>query len=87
LSKATDQSRRRKALIESMTARLRPLCSEWPEDVFAEMVRHLADITIKYEGNALIEGYDRRTSDRLLSDMREMLQKSEDTRNEGGNES
>jgi hypothetical protein len=48
-----DDSRRKNELVASMTARLRPVCSEWPADYFAQMVSHLADITLKYENEAI----------------------------------
>jgi hypothetical protein len=76
-----DEALRRDVLIASLTARLRPLCSEWPDAVFTEMVQHLADITIKYDTVAPIgTPYDRRTTDRLVADLHEMLEKSEANR-------
>jgi hypothetical protein len=64
------------ALVETMAARLRPLCADWPEDAFNEMVRSLAEITVKYEGVATGGVYDRRTTDRLVEEMRATLLRS-----------
>jgi hypothetical protein len=73
-----ETSRRRAALIASMHTRLRPLCAEWPEPAFQEMVERLADITLRYEGVLpLGSSYDRRTTDRLIAEMRHLLERSE----------
>lgn len=45
-----DETFRLETLIAHMTPRLRPICAEWPEEVFSAMVRRLAEITLKYEG-------------------------------------
>lgn len=76
----SDDTLRLQALVSDIGARLRPLCSEWPEGVFDEMVQRLAHITIKYDGKAPVGSYDRRTTERLVAEMREMLAKSEATR-------
>ena len=61
-----EDSPRVRSLIHSMTKRLRPLCSEWPEDHFNEMVRNLAEITLKYEGRITPNTCDTALSDRVI---------------------
>lgn len=71
-----DTQHRQQALIASMTDRLRPLCQEWPEEEFKSMVEQLAAITLKYEGQSTVGTYDRRTTDRLLAELKESLEHS-----------
>lgn len=73
-----DASQRLEALIKDMSVRLRPLCSDWPDDVFTAMVSRLAQITLKYEGEATTGIYDRRGSDSLRGEVRTMLDASDD---------
>jgi len=76
-----ETQRRRDELIAQMTERLRPVCAEWPEDAFSQMVARLADITLRYEGiSALTDAYDRRTTDRLIAELHEAIEKSESAR-------
>lgn len=63
-----------------MSNRLRPLCADWPDDVFNEMVRRLAEITLKYEGDATTGIYDRRTSERLRGELRTMLDATDEAK-------
>lgn len=71
---------RRRALIRELTTRLRPTCADWPDELFIAMVERLADITIKYSGHASVSTYDRRSSDRLIQDLKDALARSEATR-------
>lgn len=68
--------------MENMSGRLRPLCTDWPEDVFNEMVRRLAEITLKYESTATTGIYDRRASDSLRGELRTMLDATDETTKE-----
>ena len=77
-----DRPRRREALIENMSSRLRPLCADWPDDAFHEMVKRLADITLKYEGRATTAIYDRRATDSLRGDVRTMLDATDEAKEE-----
>lgn len=61
---------RRAALIYELAIRLRPACADWPEELFSSMVENLADITLKYEGRTSVSGYDRRSTERLIEDLR-----------------
>ncbi|MGH7638010.1 MAG: hypothetical protein ACREOK_10205 [Gemmatimonadaceae bacterium] len=76
----SDVATRRLALIRELTIRLRPTCADWPDELFTAMVERLADITIKYSGHASISTYDRRSSDRLIADLKDALARSEATR-------
>jgi hypothetical protein len=78
-----DEKRRLDALVEGLTIRLRPVCANWPEPMFQEMVRQLAEITVKYEGHDGLAEYDRRGTDRLVSDMRNLLERSQNQRDSG----
>jgi len=67
-------------LIETLRVRLRPVCSDWPEDMFEEVVRELAAITLKYEGSATPGMYDRRRTDRLVADLKDIVGRSQQRR-------
>ena len=75
-----DTSTRRNLLIAELTARLRPTCAEWHDDLFAAMVERLADITMKYDVQAIASTYDRRSTDRLIDDLKAALTRSESRR-------
>jgi hypothetical protein len=64
-------------IIADLNRRLRPLCADWPQEEFDAMVAQFADITIKYQGLLGIQGYDRRSSERLLEEMKTSLARSE----------
>ena len=70
---------RRQELIRELRERLGPACREWPADLFDSMVEGLADITLKYE-RATTSVYDRRTTDRLVEDLKDALGRSEEAR-------
>ena len=67
-------------IIDSLRARLRPVCADWPEDMFEEVVRELATITLKYEGSATPSLYDRRRTERLVEDLKEIIGRNEKAR-------
>jgi len=70
----------RDAIRESIAERLRPICAEWPAEVFDDMVARLALLTVKYDvgsGGA----YDRRSTDRLVAELRELMSRSQELRN------
>ena len=71
----TEESVRLEALIASMSSRLRPLCAEWPETNFNEMVRELAEITLRYEGQATPTASECAAMDLLAAQTKEMLEK------------
>lgn len=77
-----DPETRRAAIIHDLSIRLRPVCAEWPSELFQSMIQGLADVTMKYEGTASPSTYDRRTTDRLVSDLKAALERSEDARDD-----
>ena len=74
-----NESNPRAELVAALTQRLRGICAEWPEQDFLEMVEHLADITMKYEAN-VSSVYDRRTGDRMVTELNEALERSRATK-------
>ena len=44
--------------------------------MFEEMIHQLAEITVKYEMEEGIRVYDRRGTDRLVADMKELLERN-----------
>ena len=85
-SNVTNEDQRLDALIESLRLRLRPVCDNWPEPMFEEMIRQLAEITVKYELDDGLRVYDRRGTDRLVADMKELLERNQRHRAEGSEE-
>lgn len=75
-----DPETRRAAIIHDLATRLRPVCADWPDELFNSMIEGLADVTMKYEGSASPSSYDRRTTDRLVADLKAALEKNEEAR-------
>lgn len=73
---------RRAAILHELATRLRPVCVDWPAELFTSMIEGLADVTMKYEGSASPSSYDRRTTDRLVADLKAALERNEDSRSE-----
>ena len=69
-------SQTRDAIVADLTRRLRPVCADWSEEEFNAMIEHLADITWKYQTRLSVETYDRRSTDRLLEELKSALQES-----------
>jgi hypothetical protein len=64
-------------LRDQIVARLAPLCEAWPRELFDEMVRNLTEITLKYDTTtSLPQQYDRRTTERLVDELREAAERS-----------
>lgn len=68
---------RLRALRREIAARLRQVCTDWPRDLFDSMVDRLASVTMKYEHGSPLLTYDRRSTDRLLEDLKAALARSE----------
>ena len=81
-SSNADPETRRAALAHELTIRLRPVCADWPEELFDSMIRGLANVTLKYEGSASPSTHDRRSTDRLVADLRDALARNEDAQRE-----
>jgi|GraSoiStandDraft_4_1057263.scaffolds.fasta_scaffold05427_8 hypothetical protein len=72
----------RDAIADAIRQRLAPVCTDWPADLFESVVNRLADITMKYQGLSSSNVYDRRSTDRLIDDLREALDRSKGLRGE-----
>jgi hypothetical protein len=68
------------ALREDIASRLRHLCADWPEERFAELIEHIATLTLKYEGKGGATIYDVRSTDALVKKLEEGLQRSKEIR-------
>jgi hypothetical protein len=68
-----DSESRRAAIIHDLRTRLAPVCEGWPPELFTSMVEGFTDISLRYEGRATSGMYDRRTTDRLVADMKAAL--------------
>jgi hypothetical protein len=66
--------------MRDMAIRLRPVCADWPDDLFNAMIERLADVTLKFEGTSSPSTYDRRSTDRLVDDLRDALERNEEAR-------
>jgi hypothetical protein len=73
----TEADERLLAVKHNIATRLRPVCADWPSELFETMVTRLAAITLKYESVTALPGYDRRTTERLLADLKAALEESE----------
>ena len=72
----------RDALAAAIRQRLAPLCTDWPLDAFEAMVERLTAITLKYQGISSAEVYDRRSTDRIIDELRDVLERSMKRRRE-----
>jgi hypothetical protein len=72
----------RAAVIADLIARLRPVCEQWPDDLFDAMVDRLADITVKYDRLASGGSFDRRSTERLVSELKDALERNQAARGE-----
>jgi hypothetical protein len=70
----------RAAIVADLEKRLRPVCLQWPDDLFDSMVQRLADITLRYEDRVTEGSYDRRTTERLVRELKAALERSEQRR-------
>ena len=73
---ATDRETRRAALLQDLRARLAAVCEGWPPEQFNAMLEGLADITERYDRRQSMTTYDRRTTDRMVADMKELIDRS-----------
>lgn len=76
-SPPVDVATRLAAIVHDLQTRLGPACADWPPELFTSMVERLADITLRYEGRSSISTYDRRTTERLVADLKQALQREE----------
>jgi hypothetical protein len=71
-----------RAIAGEIAARLRRVCEHWPEEIFDEVVNHLAEITIKYDRRLASDSpvYDRRSTDLLVAELKAALARSRSAR-------
>ena len=74
-----ENAERRAELAAAIRSRLRPLCGDWPEELFVAMVERLTEITMKYEGRSPAM-YDRRSTELLVNELKAALDRSESAR-------
>lgn len=71
-----NETERLEELRAEITARLKPVCVDWPEETFDAMVAHIASVTLKYEDlDAGIPRYDRRATERLVRELKALMEK------------
>jgi hypothetical protein len=68
------------ALRAEIAARLKPVCEQWPDELFDNMVEGLARITLKYDVSSPTSAVDRRATDRMIEDMKDAVERSEKAR-------
>ena len=63
-------------------ARLRPVCPDWPESLFQEVVSQIVEITLKYDGSGqkseLI--YDPRIAEKLVANLKDLADRNAEIR-------
>ena len=64
------------ALHKEISDRLRPVCQGWPDELFAQLVKSIAAITIKYDDALDRFDYDPSMTDSMIADMRDLADKS-----------
>ena len=80
MSEPQPDRRQLAALRAEIAERLRPVCHQWPTQLFDDMVDGLADITFKYDHANPSSVVDRRATDRMIDDMKDALERSENAR-------
>jgi hypothetical protein len=76
MSEPQPDRRQLAALRAEIAARLKPVCQQWPTELFDDMVAGLADITLKYNFAHPSSVVDRRATDRMIDDMQDALDRS-----------
>ena len=74
------ESLRLAALRDDIAARLKPVCEDWPDELFSQVVDNLASITLRYEGRTTTATYDVRTTDALVNKLSDGLTRSQAVR-------
>lgn len=67
-------------LREEIASRLRPVCADWPDERFAELVEHIATTTFKYESRPGFVVPERQLTDAVLKRIELGLQRSQHNR-------
>jgi hypothetical protein len=80
MSENQPERRQLTALRAEIAARLKPVCEQWPDELFENMVEGLARITLKYDLSSPTSVVDRRATDRMIEDMKDAVERSEKSR-------
>ena len=80
MDKPEAERRQLTALRAEIAERLKAVCEQWPPDLFNHMVDGLAQITLKYDHADPSSVLDSDATDRMIDDMKDALQRSEDAR-------
>jgi hypothetical protein len=64
---------------KEIAARLEPFCAGWPPERFDLLVNSVTAITMKYDVSDRLM-YDRRTTDRLIEDLKDLTRRLEESR-------
>jgi hypothetical protein len=73
-----DREARLAELRSEISARLRPLCQHWPQEMFEEMVHGLAALTFKYETSPPV--YDPAPTEKMIADLKSIAAESAELR-------
>jgi hypothetical protein len=64
-----------------LTARLKGVCAHWPEEMFAEMIRGLAALTLKYDdGDGGSPPHGIELNERMIEELKALAERSADFR-------
>ena len=66
------------ALKNAISDRLKGVCEGWPPERFDAMVDQIATITAKYEHGGGLATYDRRTTERMIGELKVLTRKNEE---------
>lgn len=66
------------ALKQAIAGRLKAVCEGWPPEEFEALVVQIASITAKYEHGGGLATYDRRTTERMISEFKALTRKAGD---------
>lgn len=67
----------------SIEARLKPVCADWPEPLFAAVVSQIVAITVKYDRSGVTPiTYDQAATERMISGLKLLADQSANFRAE-----
>lgn len=66
-----------KALRAEVEARLRPVCADWPEELFQTVLDQIVAITVKYDRQSVIPALeDREGTESLIADLKDLARRN-----------
>jgi hypothetical protein len=64
-------------------SRLRPVCPDWPEELFQAVVSRIVEITLKFDQRGQHDlVVDPRITEQLVNEMRQLVERSAEVRSE-----